>query len=76
MEELQWERGGRRWDRINGVVLGVMGLHLFIYISTVTCVVSKSLDLGVTRCPDPTLLIPHSVCYLLASPSHPLQPTV
>jgi hypothetical protein len=30
------------WDRVSGIVLGVIGLHLFIYFATVSCVVSAS----------------------------------
>lgn len=29
------------WERINGVVYGVIGLHLFVYFATVSCVVRR-----------------------------------
>ena len=33
------------WQRVNGVVYGVIGLHLFIYFATVSCVVRSQVYL-------------------------------
>mmetsp|Transcript_20953 Transcript_20953/g.63084 ORF Transcript_20953/g.63084 Transcript_20953/m.63084 type:complete len:323 (+) Transcript_20953:604-1572(+) len=47
LQECETQRGGTRWNRINGVVLGVIGLHLFVYTATVTCVIIPWLSFSV-----------------------------
>ena len=50
------------WDRVSGIVLGVIGLHLFIYFATVSCVVSASADRM------PASAFPRSCTSLAAAP--------